>query len=317
MSKKEADLPALATPNLAYLDPGAWPDYEFLDSGNLRKLERFGQYVLNRPEPQALWPPALPESEWQKAQATFATGAKSDKDREKGEWQMKKGMPQGWLIDYKGQTGAKFKLKVSLSSFRHVGVFPEQAPNWDFIAQQCGRLKKDGQGCQVLNLFAYTGGASLAAASAGAQVTHVDSIKHTVSWANENMQASGLEGIRWMVDDAARFAAREARRGRKYQGIILDPPAYGRGPDGEKWVLEEHLQPLLETCAQLLDPERGFVILNLYSLGYSPLIGANLGERILRPAIQNPKSAQTRFGELCVGGGQLPLGTYWQMAWGS
>jgi 23S rRNA (cytosine1962-C5)-methyltransferase len=226
-------------------------------------------------------------------------------------------MPDRWFIRYQGQTGAQFKLKISLSSFRHVGVFPEQAPNWDFIYKECKRLGgPSGKECSVMNLFAYTGGASLAAASAGAQVTHVDSIKQTVSWANENMQASGMENIRWMVDDAARFAAREARRGKKYQGIILDPPAYGRGPDGEKWVLEEHLQPLLEICAQLLDPEQGFVILNLYSLGYSPLIGANLGERIVRPAVSKSAKTRMRFGELCVGGGQLPLGTYWQMSWG-
>lgn len=310
MPSSANDLPILPTPYLAYLTPGPWADYEFLDSGNLRKLERFGQYVLSRPEPQALWPPALSEKEWNQAHASFD---RSSQNPEKGEWHLQKGMPDRWFIQYKGQTGAQFKLKISLSSFRHVGVFPEQAPNWDFTYRECKRL--GGKDCSVMNLFAYTGGASLAAASAGAQVTHVDSIRQTVSWANENMQASGLENIRWMVDDAARFAAREARRGKKYQGIILDPPAYGRGPDGEKWVLEEHLQPLLETCAQLLDPERGFVILNLYSLGYSPLIGANLGERIVRPAVGKSARTSIRFGELCVGGGQLPLGTYWQMSW--
>lgn len=287
------------------LDNDLWADYELIDSGGFEKLERFGNVVTRRPEPQALWPKALIEDDWRrKSDALFTTqNAESDK----GAWQRRKEAPEKWWVEYALPGGRhSFKLKVSLSSFRHVGVFPEQATNWDYIYEQCLAKK----GAQVLNLFAYTGGASLAACAAGAQVTHVDSIKQTVGWANENMQGSKLDGIRWMVEDALGFAKREVRRGRKYQGIILDPPAYGRGPNGEKWTLEEGLAPLMEACAELLDKEGGFLVLNLYSLGWSPYLGKNVAERFLGGL----GIKQAQFGELLVGG-VLPLGTYWRGAW--
>lgn len=290
--------------------PGAWADYELLDAGNGEKLERFGAYLVRRPEPQAIWPPLLPEADWQRAHAVFSREKGS---QEKGTWQYGPKQPDRWWIEYAlPEAGPTIKLKISLSSFKHVGVFPEQAPNWDFIYRECRRLKE----ASVLNLFAYTGGATLAARAAGAQVTHVEAMKPTLSWANENAQGSGLEGIRWMADDALAFARREARRGKKYHGIILDPPAYGRGPNGEKWLLEEGIQPLLEACAGLLNHDGGFVILNLYSLGYSPLIARNLALRQLRQVL--PTLLQEDCGELCVGGGErpmLPLGTYWRTAW--
>lgn len=288
--------------------PGAWADYELLDAGDGEKLERFGAFIVRRPEPQAIWQPSLGEGDWKRAHAVFAREKGSP---EKGTWQYGPKQPDRWWIQYAlPDAGPTIKLKISLSSFKHVGVFPEQAPNWDFIYRECLRLKE----ASVLNLFAYTGGATLAARAAGAQVTHVEAMKPTLSWANENAQGSGLDGIRWMADDALAFARREARRGKKYNGIILDPPAYGRGPNGEKWLLEEGIQPLLEACAELLDREGGFIILNLYSLGYSPLIARNLAMSQLTKEL--PALLQEDCGELCVGGGpMLPLGTYWRAAW--
>lgn len=290
--------------------PGPWPDYELLDAGNGEKLERFGPYVVRRPEPQAIWRPALSETDWKRAHALFAREKGST---EKGVWQYAPKQPDRWWIGYAlPDGGPTIKLKISLSSFKHVGVFPEQAPNWDFLYRECRRLKESS----VLNLFAYTGGATLAARAAGAQVTHVEAMKPTLSWANENAQGSGLEGIRWMADDALAFVRREARRGKRYNGIILDPPAYGRGPNGEKWLLEEGIQPLLEACAALLEPAGGFVILNLYSLGYSPLIARNLALSQLTAGL--PPLVREACGELCVGGEAtptLPLGTYWRAAW--
>ena len=300
-------LSPLSTLNLL---PGPWPDYALLDAGNGEKLERFGPYTVRRPEPQAIWAPSLPLEGWTKAQAVFS---KEKGSPEKGTWQYAPKQADRWWITYRlPDGGPELRLKVSLSSFKHVGVFPEQAPNWDFIYQQTKRLAEP----QVLNLFAYTGGASLAARAAGAQVAHVESMKPTLSWANENAQGSGLDGIRWLADDALAFARREARRGRAYQGIILDPPAYGRGPDGEKWLLEEGIQPLLEACATLLDTSSGFLILNLYSLGYSPLIARNLAHAQITKAL--PALKVEEYGELCVGGAEapiLPLGTYWRAAW--
>ena len=301
--------PTLAQP--LNLSPGPWPDYELLDAGNGEKLERFGPHVVRRPEPQAIWQPALSAPDW--ARLAKATFSREKGSQDKGTWSYPPTQPDRWWVAYPLPGGAHtLRLKVSLSSFKHVGIFPEQAPNWDFIYRQCLRLGQP----QVLNLFAYTGGASLAARAGGAQVTHVEAMKPTLSWANENAQGSGLDGIRWLADDALAFARREARRGKIYQGIILDPPAYGRGPNGEKWLLEEGIQPLLEACAALLDAQQGFVVLNLYSLGYSPLIARNLALSQLAPNL--PALEQEACGELCVGGGavpQLPLGTYWQAAW--
>ena len=261
--------------------PQSWQDYELIDSGNFRKLERFGPYVMIRPEPKALWDPALPESEWRAmAHTEFKPGAgfgKAGKE-DSGTWTSLRKMQEQWTIAY---PPAGLRLRLGLTSFKHVGVFPEQATNWDYILRNTREIAelraKAGEGApRVLNLFAYTGAASLAARKGGADVTHLDSVKQVVTWARGNMELSGLEGIRWIVEDALKFARREVRRGNRWQGIILDPPAYGHGPDGERWKLDECLNEILKCCAQLLAPENSFLVLNLYSNGYSAVLAETL-----------------------------------------
>ena len=285
------------------LTPVHWEDYELLDSGDFEKLERFDRYTVARPEPQAVWKRSLSADEWRRrADAYFVRDKRSD---ERGEWVCKPGMPAQWFVRYRN--GAiDLKMRLGLTSFKHVGLFPEQAENWDFIARQ---VKRIGTGAPVLNLFAYTGGASLAARAAGAEVTHVDSVKPVVSWARENMEASGLDGIRWIVDDALKFVRREERRGRRYRGIILDPPAYGRGAAGEKWVLEEHIGEMLALCGRLLEAHGSFLVLNLYSMGLSAL----LARTAVRQAIGS--CTEDRFGELYFTDRfdkSLPLGVYYR-----
>ena len=265
--------------------PQNWADYELIDSGNFEKLERFGKYILRRPEPKALWNKSLPEQEWGRLSHTlFKTGAgfgKSGKE-DSGSWNMLKKMPEQWVIDYRpGKDAPAFKLRLGLTSFKHVGVFPEQAPNWNYIYNQTLRIKKANAATgrpepKVLNLFAYTGAASLAAKCAGAQTTHLDSVRQVVTWAKGNMELSGLDNIRWIIEDALKFVKREVKRGNTYQGLILDPPAYGHGPDGEKWKLDELLFELLTSCAKIVEPKDSFVVLNLYSNGYSALLANTL-----------------------------------------
>lgn len=284
------------------LCPTGWSDYELLDSGNFEKLERFGRYVIARPEPQAIWDRSMRAEEWDRlADARFRKDRRSD---DRGEWILRSGMPEQWFVGYENG-GLQLRMRLGLTSFKHVGIFPEQSENWNFIYRQ---VRDRFPRAKVLNLFAYTGGASLAARAAGAEVTHVDSVKPVVSWARENMEASGLDGIRWIVDDALKFVRRELRRGHLYQGIILDPPAYGRGPDGEKWVLEEHLNEMLRTCGQLLD-RNGFLVLNLYSMGLSAL----LARSAVRQLVGSCNDEQ--FGELYFTdsyGKSLPLGVYYR-----
>lgn len=261
--------------------PQNWRDYELIDSGNFEKLERFGNYILWRPEPKALWNKSLSDKEWEKlAHTRFITGAgfgKSGKE-DSGTWKMLKRMPEQWYIRYNqpqpALKGLDFKLRLGLTSFKHVGVFPEQAPNWNFI-YSCTKdlVSKMGTVPKVINLFAYTGAASLAAKAAGADTTHLDSVRQVVTWAKGNMECSGLNNIRWVVEDALRFVKREAKRGNLYNGIILDPPAYGHGPDGEKWKLDELLYELLCNVGKILTPKDAFMVLNLYSNGYSALLG--------------------------------------------
>ena len=250
-----------------------WNDYELLDSGGGMKLERFGEYILSRPEPKALWDKDMNESQWNSLTHTkFTPGAgfgKAGKE-DSGTWDRLRKMPDQWWIRYPD----RFSLRLGLTSFKHVGVFPEQASNWDYIYNETTRIAKACEGRpKVLNLFAYTGAASLAARKAGADVTHLDSVRQVVTWARENMERSGLDGVRWVVEDALKFAKREAKRGNRYQGIILDPPAYGHGPDGEKWKLDELLFDLLKNVSQILAPRDSFLILNLYSNGYSAMLG--------------------------------------------
>lgn len=281
------------------LSPGSFADYELIDCGDFEKLERFGQFITIRPEPQAVWPKILTDGEWrQQAHVKFV-----QKTSNSGEWQKIKKMPDQWKMQYVLPNNEKIVFRLGLTSFKHVGIFPEQAVNWDFIVENVNKLKTPKP--KVLNLFAYTGGASLAAAAAGADVTHVDSIKQVVSWSNENMQLSGLTDIRWMVEDALKFVQREARRENQYQGIILDPPAFGHGPKGEKWKLEENIAEMMRGVLEILDPKEHFLILNAYSLGLSALVIENL--------LKNHAGKNLHIGELYLQAKtnvKLPLGVF-------
>lgn len=291
--------------------PQNWKDYELLDSGRGAKLERFGEYVLVRPEPKALWDKSMSDAEWNRlAHTRFTPGAgfgKAGKE-DSGTWERLRNMPDQWWIRYNG--GPKFSLRLGLTSFKHVGVFPEQAANWDYIFRQTSDIAaKTGSRPKVLNLFAYTGAASLAAKCAGADVTHLDSVRQVVTWAHGNQDSSGLDGIRWVVEDAMKFAGREARRGNLYQGIILDPPAYGHGPDGEKWKLDECLFDMMKTVGKILAPENSFLVLNLYSNGFSAI----LGETVVRQAFGLTSDTALESGELVIRdrfGKNLPLSIF-------
>ncbi len=291
--------------------PNNWKDYELLDSGKGAKLERFGEYVLARPEPKALWDKSMSDAEWNTlAHTRFTPGAgfgKAGKE-DSGTWERLRNMPDQWWIRYDG--GPKFSLRLGLTSFKHVGVFPEQAANWDYIFRQTSDIAaKTGSRPKVLNLFAYTGAASLAAKYAGADVTHLDSVRQVVTWAHGNQDRSGLDGIRWVVEDAMKFANREAKRGNLYQGIILDPPAYGHGPDGEKWKLDECLFDMMKTVGRILAPENSFLVLNLYSNGFSAI----LGETVVRQALGLPADSSLESGELVLRdrfGKNLPLSIF-------
>ncbi|PZX53801.1 23S rRNA (cytosine1962-C5)-methyltransferase [Algoriphagus ratkowskyi] len=289
------------------LCPGPWQDYELIDTGGFEKLERFGKFILSRPEPQAIWDKTLPESEWRNlAHAHFA---KEKSNPEKGNWEQLKQMPHNWAIEYTNPEGLNLKLNLAQTSFKHIGLFPEQAVNWDYLYKTIKRSPVPKP--KVLNLFAYTGAASVAAKAAGADVTHLDSVKQVVTWSRHNMESSGQADIRWMVDDAMKFIKREARRGNKYNGIILDPPAYGRGPDGEKWVLEEQINEMLKVCAEILDPKDHFLLLNMYSLSFSSLIAANL----INTTFKNVQNAE--HGELYLQDNQnkkLPLGIFFRFS---
>lgn len=234
----------------------SWRDYELLDSGDNRKLERFGAVIVIRPETQAIWRPARPE-EWEKAQAEFRSA------EGKGTWK-KKDAPDSWPMSWED-----IHFTLRLTSFKHTGVFPEQAESWKWIRERVSAL----QSPNILNLFGYTGIASIVAAKAGGRVTHVDASKQSNTWAKENAELSGVsEGIRYILDDALKFAKREVRRGAIYDGIILDPPAFGRGPKGEVWHIEDHLPELLDTLRMIHAKNQGaFFLLNGYAAGYTPL----------------------------------------------
>jgi 23S rRNA (cytosine1962-C5)-methyltransferase len=248
-------------PELALLSSPDWTDYELLDSGNGRKLERFGAYIFDRPEHQAIWQPCLPEVKWQAAQAVFkATGG----DEMGGNWQSRQPI-YPWEMHYK-----RLRFRAQLGGSRHVGVFPEQAAHWDWMA---GLIRTANQPVSILNLFGYTGLATLAAAQEGARVTHVDASKKSVARARENQALSKLDdrNIRWIVDDAMKFVLREARRHVRYDGIVLDPPKFGRGPKGEVWECFDMLPKLLESCRAILSPQPLFVVLTAYAIRASAL----------------------------------------------
>jgi 23S rRNA (cytosine1962-C5)-methyltransferase len=285
--------------------PAFWgKNYELIDSGGFEKLEQFGAFVVRRPEPQAVWQKSLSEEFWaSKAHAYFS---KEKGSSERGVWDVKKGVPDKWFMPYKSEA-LDLNFKISLSSFKHVGIFPEQATNWEFLAKNIPLLKTPKP--KILNLFAYTGGASLACKQVGADVTHVDSVKPVLSWARENMEVSKLDNIRWMAEDALKFVKREARRGNFYQGILLDPPAYGRGPEGEKWVLEEQIDDMLRSVKEILDPKEHILLTNVYSLGFSTLVVENL----MRGIFNVPDRAES--GEIYLNDEydkKLPLGVFYR-----
>lgn len=262
-----------------------WPEYELLDSGDGMKLERFGEVVLARPETQAIWKKRDTRA-WDKADATYYM-----KDG-KGSWAGPH-KPQEWEIRFN-----KAVAQLTLTNFKHIGIFPEQAPNWEWTAHRIESMGKKGTGVKVLNLFGYTGMASIVAAQAGAKVTHVDASKQSIEWGKENMRLSGLpeDAIRWIVDEALVFAKREARRGNTYDGIILDPPAFGRGAKGEVWHIEEDLPKLMQELTKLLTPT-GFLLLNGYAAGYTPTSFLQLVESYF-------PGRECEYGELQLVGGE-------------
>ena len=261
-----------------------WKDYELLDSGDGSKLERFGELVLDRPESGAVWAKKLSYEKWDKASACFEPTGKK-----KGYWKPNSSIADSWHIEYRSKDHPKLRLKfqLELTRFKHVGIFPEQASNWEYLA---GNLS---EGDKMLNLFAYTGGASLAAKSSGADVTHVDAIRQVIDWTRVNMELSGLTGIRWVVEDALKFLKREVKRGNKYKAVVLDPPTWGLGPKNEKWKLDHHLVEIIELVSQVTLPG-GFIIMNTYS-GIPPTSLETLWRRAL------PKARLTS-GELCLPG---------------
>jgi len=238
----------------------SWKDYELIDCGSGEKLERWGKYLLVRPDPQAIWSTPRTDPRWSRPHARYARSSTGG-----GAWEFKR-VPERWTVGYRDLT-----FNVKPMNFKHTGLFPEQAANWDFCMDA---IRTAGRPISVLNLFAYTGGATVACAAAGASVCHVDAAKGMVAWAKENAQSSGVSDrpIRYIVDDCAKFAQREIRRGHKYDGIIMDPPSYGRGPSGEIWKLEENLWPFVELVSQLLSDEPLFFLINSYTTGLAPSV---------------------------------------------
>lgn len=287
------------------LYPQHFKDYELLDCGAFEKLERFGSYCTIRPEPQAVWNKNWPAERWQDlAHVRFVP-----KNSSSGTWSKLKSMPDQWNIRYpfsQSKHSHAIQFRLGLTAFKHVGVFPEQASNWERIYH----FAQSKPQCNMLNLFAYTGGASLAGRIGGADVTHVDSIRQVLNWAHENQKLSKTSDIRWMLEDALTFVKKEIRRKKTYSIIVLDPPSYGHGPNGEKWKLEDQIAEMMHYVLQLLNPETHLLILNAYSLGFSALITHNL----LNPYAQL-KNSVFDYGELWVpssSGLKLPLGV-----WGS
>jgi 23S rRNA (cytosine1962-C5)-methyltransferase len=271
MSRQEASAAPVIAADPQVMRTGVWDDYALLDSGGGRKLERYGRWTVIRPEAQCLWAPQAPEAVWRGADAVFEAADEEDA----GRWTRANPMPDSWPMAWR-----EVAFHARLTAFRHLGVFPEHAANWDWLS---ARLRDCGPGARVLNLFGYTGVASLAAAAAGARVTHVDASRKAVAWARENAVLSGLEAapIRWICEDARRYVQREVRRGARYDGIILDPPKYGRGPTGEVWRLYDDLPGLIAGCAQLLDADAAFMLLNAYSERLSGLALAGLMAGVL------------------------------------
>ena len=286
---------------LSLVETGGFADYALLDSGAGRKLERFGTIVVDRPESQALWRPRLGKAEWTKAHAVFSA---SGEDEEKGKWRIDKPVPESWPVRVMG-----VNVLCRLQGLWHLGLFPEQLPHWEWM---CSRLLAvEGEKPRVLNLFAYTGAASLIAAKAGAEVTHVDASKKAIQWGRENQDASGLTGapIRWILDDARKFVSREVRRGKSYHVILIDPPKFGRGPEGEVWDLFKDLSPLLDGCEALLAPKSSALVLSVYAIRASALAFDQLTREVLAK-----RGGTFEAGELAIqgekGGNRVPTSLF-------
>ncbi len=281
--------------NLSLITSAGFPDYELLDSGAGRKLERFGKIVVDRPEPQALWQPLSSKAQWGKANAVFSA---SGEDDEKGKWRIDKPVPDAWpvRVPISSASPDSITMLCKLAGLWHLGLFPEQQPHWQWMVSQLADIKSEPP--RVLNLFGYTGAASLLAARAGAEVTHVDASKKAIAWGRENQAASKMESakIRWIVDDAAKFVAREVRRGKTYHMILVDPPKFGRGPEGEVWDLFTHLPSLLNDCAKLLSPDTAAMVLTVYAIRASALAF----DQVLRQTL-NDRRGTFDTGELAIG----------------
>ncbi|WP_255570412.1 class I SAM-dependent methyltransferase [Cohnella sp. CFH 77786] len=260
-----------------------WQDYELIDTGGGEKLERWGDVVLRRPDPQIIWPLHAETAAWKNADGHYHRSSSGG-----GHWTFRRSLPERWNISY-----GPLKFHIKPTNFKHTGLFPEQAFNWSWIMD---KIRGAGRQVRVLNLFAYTGGATAASAAAGAEVCHVDAAKGMVQWAKENAQLSGLgeAPIRYITDDVFKFVEREIRRGRQYEAIIMDPPSYGRGPNGEVWKLEENLYPFLESCASILSDRPLFVLVNSYTAGLSPTVLHNL----LHMAIRRKRGGSLNCGEI-------------------
>lgn len=309
--------PILTSPRIDLIETQGFADYALIDSGGGRKLERFGTIIVDRPEPQALWTPRRAKAEWAKAHAVFSA---SGEDDEKGRWRVDKPVPDAWPVRLAlappnapsgrlsphgnapsgrlpaGESeGANIRVLCKLQGLWHLGLFPEQIPHWQWMLNRIAAVK-DGPP-RVLNLFGYTGAASLLAAAAGAEVTHLDASKKAVAWGRENQAASKLEAakIRWIVDDAAKFVAREVRRGKTYHVILIDPPKFGRGPEGEVWDLFTNLPAFLTECVQLLDPRQSSMILTVYAIRASALAF----DQLMREALRCRKG-ELHTGELAI-----------------
>lgn len=245
-----------------------WNDYEVIDCSKGEKLERWGDYLLVRPDPQVIWDTPKKEKGWRKMNGHYHRSSKGG-----GEWEFFQ-LPKEWTIEYSLPINKKLTFHLKPFSFKHTGLFPEQAANWNWFSQLIADAVSKGRQVKVLNLFAYTGGATLAAAAAGASVTHVDASKGMVTWAKENAISSGLKDapIRWLVDDCVKFVEREIRRGNHYDSIIMDPPSYGRGPKGEIWKIEESVYPLIQLCSQILTDNPLFFLINSYTTGLQPAV---------------------------------------------
>ncbi len=256
-----------------------WNDYEVIDCSKGEKLERWDRYILVRPDPQVIWDTPKKEKGWKRMNGHYHRSAKGG-----GEWEFFD-LPQEWTIHYTLPIGKDLTFHLKPFSFKHTGLFPEQAANWDWFSQLIKAETDQGHEIKVLNLFAYTGGATLAAAAAGAHVTHVDASKGMVTWAKENAISSGLGDapIRWLVDDCVKFVEREIRRGNRYDAIIMDPPSYGRGPKGEIWKIEESVYPLVQLCQQILTDNPLFFLINSYTTGLQPAVLSYMMSTVLKP----------------------------------